>query len=106
MALQTKATLRKLHTHHNSVGRDLQRRIAKLKEEGKDPTEPQVPQITRGSPKGSDSPGPSNAVLRNRTLDSSSGTFDESFMILKEQVRKRATFVLILLSDLFRLLMT
>ncbi|OCB84109.1 hypothetical protein A7U60_g8782 [Sanghuangporus baumii] len=87
----TKETLRKLCNHHFSVGKDLQRRIAKLKEEGKDPSLPQTNQSSRGPSKGGDheagSPSGSALQVRSRVknLDSSATTFDESFMVLNQQ---------------------
>ncbi|KLO07987.1 hypothetical protein SCHPADRAFT_908989 [Schizopora paradoxa] len=85
----TKNTLRKLHTHHSTLGRDLQRRIAKLREEGKDPSVPQVPQASQSVSKGPDAPVSSSAVGQQRgrpqALDSLSNTFDESFMILAQR---------------------
>jgi len=83
----TKNTLRKLHTHHNTLGRDLQRRIAKLKEEGKDPSVPQVPQGSQSVSKGPDPSASAAGQQRGRpqALDSLSNTFDESFMILTQR---------------------
>jgi len=83
----TKITLRKLHTHHSTLGRDLQRRIAKLREEGKDPSAPQVPQGSQSASKGPDASAYAAGQQRGRpqALDSLSNTFDESFMILTQR---------------------
>ncbi|KAL5490463.1 hypothetical protein ACEPAI_5296 [Sanghuangporus weigelae] len=87
----TKETLRKLCNHHFSVGKDLQRRIAKLKEEGKDPLLPQINQSPRAPSKGGDHEADSRSgsalQVRSRVknLDSSATTFDESFMVLNQQ---------------------
>ncbi len=85
---QTKITLRKLHTHHSTLGRDLQRRIAKLREEGKDPSVPRVPQGSQSASKGPDASASAAGQQRGRpqALDSLSNTFDESFMILTQRV--------------------
>ncbi|EJD05997.1 uncharacterized protein FOMMEDRAFT_18216 [Fomitiporia mediterranea MF3/22] len=87
----TKGTLRKLCTHYYSVGKDLQRRIAKLREEGKDPSLPQVSHSPRGAAKSNDNETSSNpgsglhVPPRARSLESSATTFDESFMVLNQQ---------------------
>ena len=86
--MQTKNTLRKLCSHHLAVGKDLQRRIEKLKEEGKDPTLPQITK-TSGASKGNDNDGAGSGLTipsRGRNLDSSATTVDESFMVLNQQV--------------------
>lgn len=80
---QTKETLRKLSTHHNAAGKELQRRIAKIREEGKDPNVPQTPHV--GRPLAKSDSQTVHGVNRGR-LDSSSNTIDESFMLLNQQV--------------------
>jgi len=83
-----KNTLRKLYDHHSAVGKDLQRRIAKLREDGKDPSLPQLPPISRAISRDGDSRHDrlaSSLPLRNRNLDSSTNTVDESFMVLNQQ---------------------
>ncbi|KAH8117536.1 hypothetical protein DFH11DRAFT_1575609 [Phellopilus nigrolimitatus] len=81
----TRVTLRKLCAHHNAVAKDLQRRIAKLTEEGKDPSMPQLSQTSRSTNKSNESGSTLQVPLRGRNLDSSSNTFDESFMVLNQQ---------------------
>ncbi|KAI5123276.1 hypothetical protein M0805_009298 [Coniferiporia weirii] len=81
----TKNTLRKLCTHHNAVGKDLLRRIEKLKEEGKDPSLPQLSQNSRSVSKISEAGTLPHVSSRGRNLESSTNTFDESFMVLNQQ---------------------
>ncbi|KAG1756287.1 uncharacterized protein EDB91DRAFT_4955 [Suillus paluster] len=65
--VNTKTTLRMLYNEHIKAGKELQRRIAKLREENQDPTLPQ-----KTSPSSS------------RLLDSHNNV-DESFMVLGQQ---------------------
>lgn len=71
----------------------MQRRIAKLREEGKDPALPQISQTSRPNLKGNNNEGGSGSgsalqvPQRGRNnLESSASTFDESFMVLNQQV--------------------
>lgn len=96
---QTKRTLRMLYNEHIKAGRELERRIAKLLEENKDPTLPQKMSLaqTRAEHSSSASNGrshpsqpapspplPSSASLR---LMDSQNNVDESFMVLGQRVR-------------------
>lgn len=88
---QAKRTLRLLYNEHCKAGKDLQRRIDKMKEEGKDPALPQKlerPQssTTRsnshthlGIPRSAPSPPP------QRPMYDSHNMVDESFMLLAGQ---------------------
>ncbi|EMD38608.1 hypothetical protein CERSUDRAFT_113788 [Gelatoporia subvermispora B] len=84
----TKRTLRMLHNEHSKAGKDLQRKIAKLREENKDPNLPQKP--TRSSSATNPAqvlpaqPAPPSPPQRNRMIDSQQ-TVDESFMILGQR---------------------
>ncbi|KAI1787929.1 hypothetical protein LXA43DRAFT_895593 [Ganoderma leucocontextum] len=87
----TKRTLRMLHNEHMKMGKDLQRRIAKLKEENKDPSLPQKPPRTpTAGPSTSVSPPPPQSApspppqLPNK-LSESQQTVDESFMLLGQR---------------------
>ncbi|EJD52906.1 hypothetical protein AURDEDRAFT_133760 [Auricularia subglabra TFB-10046 SS5] len=55
----TKRTLRMLYTEHNNSGKELQRKIAELEAQGKDPSVPQLPQQSRRSPPSSTAHSPS-----------------------------------------------
>lgn len=88
-----------LYSEHIKAGRDLDRRIAKLREENKDPTLPQKVSLAQMRAEQS-SPGPStgsrpfhpapspplppSASLR---LMDSQNNVDESFMVLGQRVR-------------------
>ncbi|OCH95624.1 hypothetical protein OBBRIDRAFT_745393 [Obba rivulosa] len=84
----TKRTLRMLHNEHSKAGKDLQRKIAKLREENKDPNLPQ--KSTRSSTATSlpqsmpAHPAPPSPPQRSRMIDSQQ-TVDESFMILGQR---------------------
>ncbi|KAI0361877.1 hypothetical protein OH77DRAFT_1416053 [Trametes cingulata] len=92
----TKRTLRMLHNEHMKLGKDLQRRIAKLREENKDPALPQKPTRTAST---SSAAGPStNAAVpppqpvpspppqpHSSKLSESQQTVDESFMLLGQR---------------------
>ncbi|KAI8998830.1 hypothetical protein BD414DRAFT_476201 [Trametes punicea] len=92
----TKRTLRMLHNEHMKLGKDLQRRIAKLREENKDPTLPQKPTrnsstITKEGSSGNSAlsvpqppPSPPPQPHSNR-LSESQQTVDESFMLLGQR---------------------
>jgi len=88
-----------LYNEHIKAGRDLERRIAKLREENKDPTLPQKPSLAQmrvehsspasgaGSHPSHSAPSPplpSHASLR---LTDSQNNVDESFMVLGQRVR-------------------
>ncbi|THH04480.1 hypothetical protein EW145_g5492 [Phellinidium pouzarii] len=81
----TKNTLRKLCTHHRAVGKDILRRIGKLKEEGKDPSLPQLSSTSPSVSKPNEAGPTPHVPLRGRNLESSTNTFDESFMVLHQQ---------------------
>ncbi|TBU32265.1 hypothetical protein BD311DRAFT_862659 [Dichomitus squalens] len=88
----TKRTLRMLHNEHMKMGKDLQRRIAKLREENKDPSLPQKPprvpaagpstSVSPPSPQPPSSPPPPQP--QNKLSDSQQ-TVDESFMLLGQR---------------------
>jgi hypothetical protein len=86
--LQTRRTLRMLYNEHTRSAKELQRKIAALREEGIDPTLPQKPAPPRPSPAsaptahGSSTSSP--AYQKERLPDSQ---VDESFMVLGQQVR-------------------
>ncbi|PAV23231.1 hypothetical protein PNOK_0029900 [Pyrrhoderma noxium] len=82
----TQSTLRKLCLHHSSVAKELQRRIAKLREEGKDPTQPQISQSPRSTSKFSHESNSFQEAVRGRNMDASTNTVEESFMVLNKQV--------------------
>ncbi|RPD65920.1 hypothetical protein L226DRAFT_530046 [Lentinus tigrinus ALCF2SS1-7] len=86
----TKRTLRMLHNEHMKMGKDLQRRIAKLREENKDPALPQKPQ--RASTAGPSTstlsppqPVPSPPPQPQSRLSESQQTVEESFMLLGQR---------------------
>lgn len=100
-ASQTKTTLRMLYNEHIKAGKELQRRIAKLREDNHDPTLPQktTPRHVQTHKNGGGSntsphapaPAPSaqlhaSASSSSRLLDSHNNV-DESFMVLGQQVR-------------------
>lgn len=82
-----------LYAEHTKAGKELQRRIAKLKEENKDPSLPQKPfRLTHGNagssssrtaPQPLPSPPPHSPLGR---LSESQQTVDESFMLLGQRV--------------------
>ncbi|KAI0665013.1 hypothetical protein C8Q70DRAFT_941328 [Cubamyces menziesii] len=91
----TKRTLRMLHNEHMKLGKDLQRRIAKLREENKDPALPQKPTRTSSAastptsavtspPQPIPSPTPQPPTNANAMSDSQQ-TVDESFMLLGQR---------------------
>lgn len=90
--LQTKRTLRMLYSEHNKAGKELQRKIAKLKDENKDPSLPQKPPRVASNQSGPasmappihpPSPPPGNVPSN---LSDSQQTVDESFMLLAQRV--------------------
>ena len=83
--LQAKRTLNLLYNEQRKTEKDLQRRIDKLKQDGKDPTLPQKPE-PRPPPSSYMGP-PSNPSppSSNRPMSDSQNTVDESFMVLAGQ---------------------
>ncbi|THH33979.1 hypothetical protein EUX98_g335 [Antrodiella citrinella] len=85
----TKRTLRMLYNEHSKAGKELQRKIAKLREEGKDPSLPQkslrpatsTPGPSVVPPQPTSSPPP---TARNNLSDSQQ-TVEESFMLLGQR---------------------
>ena len=88
--LQTKRTLRMLYNEHRKAGKELQRKISKLREENKDPSLPQKPSKS-STPKNVTTPlpqplpSPSLQVPQNNLADSQQAV-DESFMLLGQRV--------------------
>lgn len=87
-----KRTLRMLHNKHLKDRDDLQRRIQKLRDEGKDPNLPQVPQRqTHAAPSHlhptitSSVQNQSRTSSQQRPMSDSHNTVDESFMVLGGQ---------------------
>lgn len=87
-----------LYNEHSKAGKELQRKIAKLREENKDPSLPQrapsrsavpnvpsanVSAISLATPKTSPSPPPQLGAAR---LSDSQQMVDESFMLLGQKV--------------------
>ncbi|KAG5354168.1 hypothetical protein C0989_003681 [Termitomyces sp. Mn162] len=85
----TKRTLRLLHNDHTKAAKELERKIEKLKEEGKDPALPQKLEVAQAqTPRSSRPPNltrsnPSTPPLR--PMSDSQNTVDESFMLLAGQ---------------------
>ncbi|KAF8162995.1 hypothetical protein B0H34DRAFT_794745 [Crassisporium funariophilum] len=89
-----KRTLRMLYNEHCKAAKELQRRIDKLKEEGKDPSLPQKPDFPRAAPPRNNSSnayssGPQRVNTSSpqplRPMSDSQNTGDESFMLLGGQ---------------------
>jgi len=82
-----KRTLRMLFNEHSKANKDLQRRIAKMREEHKDPTLPQTMHSKR--PTNAPSSAPSHSASpppQSRTrMAESQNTVDESFMLLGQR---------------------
>ncbi|KAI0957112.1 hypothetical protein AcW1_005608 [Taiwanofungus camphoratus] len=86
-----KRTLRMLHNDHAKAGKELQRRIAKLREENKDPSLPQKP--TKNSPSAAvaaraplpPQSAPSPPPQTRSRMSESQQTVDESFMLLGQR---------------------
>ena len=86
--LQTRRTLRMLHNEHTRAAKELQRRIAALREEGIDPTLPQKPTPPRPSPTSAPvAQGSSASPLGHPKERLPDSQVDESFMLLGQQVR-------------------
>ncbi|KAI0670596.1 hypothetical protein C8Q78DRAFT_975681, partial [Trametes maxima] len=91
----TKRTLRMLHNEHSKHGKDLQRKIAKLREENKDPALPQKPARSSSTAAGESTstnvavvppqPVPSPSPQPHNKLSESQQTVDESFMLLGQR---------------------
>ncbi|TFY58160.1 hypothetical protein EVJ58_g6586 [Rhodofomes roseus] len=86
----TKRTLRMLCNDHSKAGKELQRRIAKLREENKDPSLPQKP--TGGAPSSSNAArpvtlptAPSPPPQAQTRMSDSQQAVDESFMLLGQR---------------------
>lgn len=101
---QTKRTLQMLCNEHRKTGKELEKKIAKLRAEGKDPTQPQKPDPVHNFEHRSSShpiAGPSRIIPSpppNQHLTDSQGTVDESFMLLAGQ-RVRPAFDIVPLSS-------
>jgi len=88
-----KRTLRMLHNKHIKDRDDLRRRIQKLRDEGKDPNLPQVPQRQadaaphshRHPTTASNAQDQSTMSSQQRPMSDSHNTVDESFMVLGGQ---------------------
>ncbi|KAF8921523.1 hypothetical protein CPB85DRAFT_1271190 [Mucidula mucida] len=84
-----KRTLLMLHNEHKKASSELERKILKLREDGKDPTVPQkrdVPSKSHfGDSGATGSSRTSSPPLRPPMMDSHEGTVDESFMLLGGQ---------------------
>ncbi len=78
-----------LHNEHKKASSELERKILKLREDGKDPTVPQkrdVPSKSHfGDSGATGSSRTSSPPLRPPMMDSHEGTVDESFMLLGGQ---------------------
>lgn len=90
--LQTKRTLRMLYNEHRKAGKELQRKITKLREENKDPSLPQKPsKPSVSTPTNASKALPQTApslpqqTPRNQLMDSQQAV-DESFMLLGQRV--------------------
>jgi hypothetical protein len=85
--------MRMLHDQHMKAGRELQRRIVKLREERKDPSLPQIipsvmpPATVRASPAQQQQQQQQQLqqLQQQRKLTDSQDTVDESFMVLGGQ---------------------
>lgn len=83
-----------LYTEHTKAGKELQRRIEKLKADNKDPSLPQKPFKLAHNPSGASNtqrapqplPSPPPQTSSGRLSDSQH-TVDESFMLLGQRVR-------------------
>jgi len=90
---QAKRTLGMLYNEHCKSAKDLHRRIDQLKAEGKDPSLPQVPDISKAAPPRRDSNPQAGPPRMNtsspqplRALTDSQNAGDESFMLLGQRV--------------------
>ncbi|KAF8061512.1 hypothetical protein FPV67DRAFT_283106 [Lyophyllum atratum] len=84
-----KRTLRMLYNEHCKAAKELERKVEKLREEGKDPSLPQkleLPQLS--APRSSSHPGiprSTPSTPPHRPMTDSQNTVDESFMLLAGQ---------------------
>lgn len=90
-----------LHNDHSKAGKELQRRIAKLREENKDPSLPQKVASTAPSPAKVASPlapppAPSPPPHARNRMSESQQPIEESFMLLGQRV-SLTLFLLVLL---------
>lgn len=82
-----------LHNEHCKAGKELQRKINKLKDEGKDPSLPQLPELSQKVPPAKLNSNIYHAAPRVNTsspqplrfMTDSQNTGDESFMLLGGQ---------------------
>ncbi|KAJ4488180.1 hypothetical protein J3R30DRAFT_3654492 [Lentinula aciculospora] len=84
----TKHTLQMLYQEHNKAGKELERKVEKLKSEGKDPTKPQRMETIQTNFNSRPIAGPSRLLPSpppQQHLTDSQGTVDESFMLLAGQ---------------------
>ncbi|KAF8590523.1 hypothetical protein K439DRAFT_1403658 [Ramaria rubella] len=92
----TKRTLRMLYNEHNKAGKELQRKITKLQEEGKDPSLPQHPSAHSRERRYTSPTSGTQSTLLNVTsrglMADSNHTIDESYMVLGQQSDPRDTF--------------
>ncbi|KAH7889763.1 hypothetical protein F5I97DRAFT_1997047 [Phlebopus sp. FC_14] len=79
----TKRTLNMLCNEHTKAGKDLERRISKLREENKDPTLPQKASPQRAQIYPATSPSP--LASGSQRLMESQNNVDESFMVLGQR---------------------
>ncbi|KAK7043664.1 hypothetical protein VNI00_008275 [Paramarasmius palmivorus] len=85
----TRRTLQMLSTQHRKAGTELERKIERIREEGKDPNVPQI-QVQKPIPSSSSAgashlmPPPVHTPPTRHLMDSQ-GTVDESFMLLGGQ---------------------
>jgi hypothetical protein len=90
-----------LYNEHCKAGKELQRKIDKLKDEGKDPSLPQLPELSQKAPP----PKPNSNTYHGsprvntsspqplRFMTDSQNTGDESFMLLGGQRVRHSTLV-------------
>ncbi|KAJ3830025.1 hypothetical protein F5880DRAFT_1469342, partial [Lentinula raphanica] len=86
--VSTKRTLQMLHNEHNKANKELERKIAKLRSEGKDPAQPQQAVPVQISLNSKPIAGPSrtnSSPPPPQHLTDSQGTVEESFMLLAGQ---------------------
>ncbi|KAJ3844467.1 hypothetical protein F5878DRAFT_648885 [Lentinula raphanica] len=86
--VSTKRTLQMLHNEHNKANKELERKIAKLRSEGKDPAQPQQAVPVQISLNSKPIAGPSRTNSSSpppQHLTDSQGTVEESFMLLAGQ---------------------
>ncbi|KAG6889723.1 hypothetical protein C0995_015021 [Termitomyces sp. Mi166 len=85
----TKRTLRLLYNDHTKAAKELERKIEKLREEGKDPALPQKAEVaqvqTPRSPRNPNLPRSTPSTPPFRPLSDSQNAVDESFMLLAGQ---------------------